>query len=70
LAEVRFVWRWGDHGHFHFNAPQLVGEPMLAALQEPEERRARAILLAVPHGFSHVPSNLRAAITWLLAHWS
>jgi len=57
-----------DHGRFHFNAPQLVGEPMQAALQEPEERRARAILLAVRHGFFHVPSNLREVITWLSSH--
>ena len=38
---------------------------MQAALNEPEERRARAILLAVRQGFFRVPSNLCEAITWL-----
>jgi hypothetical protein len=54
-----------DHGRFHFNAPGLVGEPMRAALETPEGRRARAILLAVRQGFFVIPSNLHESITWL-----
>jgi hypothetical protein len=54
-----------DHGRFHFNAPGLVVEPMRAALEGPEDRRARAILLAVRQGFFRIPSNLHEAIQWL-----
>ena len=66
LPYVEDFWRRiVDQGRFLFDAPNLVVQPMMAASKSPEDRRVRAVLLAVRQGFLHVPVNLHPVLTWL-----
>ena len=65
LPYIETFWQKAvDERRFLFRSPDVTCPAILAAIAEPEARRARAVLLAAAHGFE-ISRNLRVAVAEL-----